>query len=141
MKLGHFNKHFVKNTRKMASQGNILEFFSPRYSWNYILNGKFNPKMDTIRIFISKIRTLFSIFKKAGEASPPSSTSSCALVSVAEYASISLNTPKYPWKNAWINCFDYNRTLNMHDHLTCWTVFWRCLRFWISQGFEYCTVV
>ena len=27
MKLGHFNKHFVKNTRKMASQGNILEFF------------------------------------------------------------------------------------------------------------------
>ena len=25
--LGHFDKHFVKNTRKKALQGNILEFF------------------------------------------------------------------------------------------------------------------
>ena len=41
--------------------------FSSRYSQNYILNGKFNPKMNTIRAFLSKIRTLFPIFKKGRE--------------------------------------------------------------------------
>ena len=33
--------------------------FSPRYSKNYILNGKCNPKMDIIRAFFSKIGILF----------------------------------------------------------------------------------
>ena len=28
----HFNKHFVKNTRKKTPQGKMLEFFCPRYS-------------------------------------------------------------------------------------------------------------
>ena len=27
VKLGHFNKHFIKKSRKKAPQGNILEFF------------------------------------------------------------------------------------------------------------------
>ena len=56
-----------------------------------ILKGKLNSKMDTIIAFLSKIRT-FSIFKKGrgGLRSPLS-----ASVSVAEYASISLNMSKY----------------------------------------------
>ena len=56
VELGHFDvsgptgKHFLD--------------FSPIYSENFILNRKFNPKIDTIRAFLSKIRTIFSIFKK-----------------------------------------------------------------------------
>ena len=44
----------------------------------------------------SKIRTPFSIIK-TGQGRP-SLPPSCLPVSVAEYASISLNIPKYPWK-------------------------------------------
>ena len=37
--------------------------FSPRYYQNYILNGKFNPKMDTIkRLFFSKNKGTFFDF-------------------------------------------------------------------------------
>ena len=64
MELGHFSKHFVKNTRKKDPTGKNFGVFSPRYY--YILSGKFNPKMDTIRAFLSKIRALFLIFKKVG---------------------------------------------------------------------------
>ena len=39
--------------------------------WKKILNGKFNLRMDTIRAFFSKIRTLFSIFKKVQGRPPP----------------------------------------------------------------------
>ena len=46
------------------------------------LNGKFNPKMNTVRAILSKIKTLFSISKKAEEASPL--PPSCAPVSVTE---------------------------------------------------------
>ena len=46
--------------------------FSPRYSQNYILNGKFNLWMNTIRVFFCKIRALFFAFKKGqGSSSPP----------------------------------------------------------------------
>ena len=46
----------------------------------------------------SKISSFFvSIFKK-GQESPPLPPPSCAPVSVAEYASVSLNIPEYPWK-------------------------------------------
>ena len=31
MKLGHFDKHFVKNTRKSVSAGKAFGSFSPRY--------------------------------------------------------------------------------------------------------------
>ena len=67
--------------------------------------------MDTIKTFFSKIRSLLSIFKKR-RVDLSSLSSSCALVSVAEYASISVNMPKYPWK---------------------------CLNklFWLCQGSEY----
>ena len=49
--LEQFDKKFVKTTEKEILQ-------------RHILNGKFNPKMSRIRAFLSKIRTLFSIFKK-----------------------------------------------------------------------------
>ena len=56
----------------------------------YILNGKFNPKMDTSGPFFPKSEHFFWFSKRVGKAShlPPS----CALVSVAEYAS---NIPEY----------------------------------------------
>ena len=91
VELGYYDKDFVKNTRKRGPTGKHFGVLSPRYSQNYFLNGKFNPKVDTIRTFLSKIRTLFSIFKKTEEASTLFPV--CATVSVAEYASISLNTP------------------------------------------------
>ena len=69
--LGHFNKVFVKNAKEKAPQANNLETFSPRYSSNYLLNGRFNPSMNTIRVFFSKIRALFSIFKKRQGRVPP----------------------------------------------------------------------
>ena len=46
------------------------------------------------KTFLSKNWALFLIFKK-GQGSPPP-PHSCALVSLAEYASISLNIPRYP---------------------------------------------
>ena len=75
------------------------------------MNGKVNPKVDTIKVFFSKIRSLSSIFKK-GRGDLPSLSPSCASVSVAEYASISPNMLKHPWK---------------------------CLNklFWLCQGSEY----
>ena len=58
--LGHFNKHFVKNTRKRGPAGKHFGVFSPRYCYSkFILNGKFNPEMGTIRVLFSKIRTHF----------------------------------------------------------------------------------
>ena len=69
MELEYIDKHFVKKARKKATQRNVLEFYSPRYSSIYILNEKFNPKMT------------FSDFqKKAGKTS--TLPSSCAPVSV-----------------------------------------------------------
>ena len=53
--------------------------------------------MGTIKAFLSKIRTVFWFSKRAGEAFHL--LLSCAPVSMAEYASISLNMPKYPWKS------------------------------------------
>ena len=45
--------------------------------------------------------------------------------------SLWLNMYQYPWiplnflGNAWINCSNYIRALNMADYLTCSTAFWR----------------
>ena len=50
------NKHFVKNKREKCATGKHFGVSSPRYSYNEILNGKFNPEMDMIRalfIFIT----------------------------------------------------------------------------------------
>ena len=104
MSLGHFSKHFVKNTKNWGTSGKHLGAFSPTYSQNYIFSGKFNSKVVTIRAFFSKIKTLFSIFKN-GRGDLPSSSNfqkwqgrAPLFLRVAEYASVSLNIPKYPWK-------------------------------------------
>ena len=93
VELGHFSKHLVKNTRNRDPKGDILEFFL----------------LDTLKTTFSKEnltqdgqnqglsfqnQDTFPNFQKVqgGLLSPPS----CALVSVAEYAPISLNIPKYP---------------------------------------------
>ena len=81
-----------KTPEKEAPQGNILEFFLLDALKTYIMNGKFNPKMNTIRVFLSKIRTLSDFQKGQGR---PTLPTSCASVSVDEYASISLSMPKY----------------------------------------------
>ena len=63
MKLGHFYKHFLKNSRKKSHMGKFRSFF-PRYCEKYILNGKFNIRMDKTRAFFTTIRTLFLFSKK-----------------------------------------------------------------------------
>ena len=69
-----------KTPEKEVLQGNILDFF--------LLAIK--AKVDTIRAFLSKIRTLFWFSKREGEA-PPLPPSSSPV-------SGALNMSKYPWK-------------------------------------------
>ena len=71
MKLGHFDKRFVKNT-KNDPQGKILELFLIDTLKNYILNGRFK-KMDIRALgpFFQNKGTFFDFHKKPGEASPP----------------------------------------------------------------------
>ena len=52
VELGHFDKHFVKNTSKKTTQLH-----------RYILNGKFTPKMDTISDFYLKSEHFFNFQK------------------------------------------------------------------------------
>ena len=67
MELGHFDEHFIKLKAKKGTAGKNFGVFSE----NYILNGKRNPRKDIIGAFFSKIRALFSNFRKrAGETSP-----------------------------------------------------------------------
>ena len=93
MGLGHFDKDFVKKkkNRKRGTAKKYYEVFTPIYSQNYILDGNSNPKM-------SKNQDTFFDFKigQGRPPLPPTLFPSCALVSVAEYASIFLNMPKYP---------------------------------------------
>ena len=51
MKLVHFSKHFAEN---------------------YMMNIKFNPKMDTIRTFFFPNQGTFFFFKKEQKRPPPS---------------------------------------------------------------------
>ena len=89
MALGHLNIDSVKTNRKRGPTEKHFGVFSSRYSQNYILNGKFNPKTETIRDL------LFGFSERAGKEAFPLPLS-CVPVSVTEYASISLNKPKYP---------------------------------------------
>ena len=122
LELGHFHKNFVKNTRKRDPAGNRVYF--PRYCWNYILNGKFKPKMDTIEAFLSEIRHFLWFLKRQGK---------LPLFPLVARLWVWLNMHQYLWislnilENAWINCSDCARALNMHDHPTCSIGFWRCL--------------
>ena len=69
VKLGHFHKFFIKSRIKSSTWKNFT-ILSPKYLWNYILNEKFNSKMDAILAFFSKIMGIFSIFNK-GQGRPP----------------------------------------------------------------------
>ena len=78
------------------------------------MNGRVNSKMYTIRAFLYKVRALLLIFKRSRWGLP--SRPSCVPLNVAEYASISLNMSKHPWK--WLNKL-----------------------FWLCQGPEYAWIV
>ena len=86
---------------------------------------------------IKYLWTLFLIFKK----------NRGGLSFLLQLMKVSMNFHQYPWifqnilESVWINSSDYARTLNMHDHLTCSTGFWKSLWFQKSQGSEYGTVV
>ena len=93
VKLGALTNLSSKIQEKETPQENILDFF-------LINTRKTTFWMEDLiqrwtQAFLSKIWTLFSILKSAKEAYPL--LPSCAPVSVAEYASVSLNMPKYPW--------------------------------------------
>ena len=60
--------------------------------------------MNTIRPFLSKIRKLFSVFKKAAEVPP-----SLSYWHTCEFGLICINI---------VNVADYARALKIHDHLT-----------------------
>ena len=59
LELEHFDKHFFKKSRKKGTAEKNFSVFHPRYSSNYILNEKLNPKKGAIRAFFPKIRALF----------------------------------------------------------------------------------
>ena len=88
--------------------------------------------MNTIRAFLSKIRTHFSISKRIGEASPLTLVARLWVwLTMHQYPGLCLNV----LENAWINCSGYIGALNMYDHhLTCLTGFWKCLGFWLWHG-------
>ena len=115
--LKYFRDISSKTQEKRPCRKTLLSF----------LNRKFYPKMDTIRAFFPKIRTLFLIFRKwqwrPTPTPPPPPPPSCAPVSVAEIASISLNIPKYPWK-CLNKLFGLSQDPEYRD-LTCLTGFWR----------------
>ena len=68
---GHFDKHFVKSTKKQAK---IVEFFVLNTVKTTFQMKKINPKMDTISVFFPKLEHLFRFSKKGrvGLPSPPS---------------------------------------------------------------------
>ena len=117
VELGHFDKHFIKTTKRKGPTGNILKFFLLG-----ILKTTF--WMDNLTQRLTQSSPFFPKSERMGEVSPL--PSSWAPVRVAEYASIIyLNILENPW----INCSDLARALNIHDLVTCLTSFSRCLGF------------
>ena len=96
MELGHFDKDFVENSEKETLLGNILVLFLLDILKTTFLIENLTQRWTQSGPFFKKSAHFFSMFKQVGEASLL--PSNCAVVSAAEYASISLNMPKYPWK-------------------------------------------
>ena len=71
IELGHFNKHFVKNTIEKVPQGKILEFFSQDTLKIIFRMEKLAQRWTKSGPFFPKFRALFSIFKKQHERPPP----------------------------------------------------------------------
>ena len=126
VELGHFDKHFLKNTKK-GPAGNYPWVFSAYTLKSILWMQNLTQRWTQSGPVIPKSRHFFWLSKRAGEPPlpPPCPFSlplSCAPVSVAEYASISLNMPKYPWKC--LNKLFYARA-------------WICLIIWhVCQAFE-----
>lgn len=76
----HLDKPFVKSARKKRPHREIFGAFSRRYSYNYILNGRFNPWMDTIWVFFQNQETFSYFQQRAGET--PHLPPSCESVSL-----------------------------------------------------------
>ena len=138
MELGHFYKHFVKNTRKKGPAGKrflaiLLDILKTTF-WTENLT----QRSTQSRPFFPKSRHFFQFLKK--DRGGPS------LLSLVAWLWLWLNMHQYPWiplnilENAWLYCSDYARALNISGHPTCLTGFWRCLQFWMCQGSEYGTV-
>ena len=117
----------------------LIVYISLIFYWYFIdtlklyFGWKFNPKMDTIRAFLSKVRILFQFFQRV-QGRPPLFPISCAPVSVTEYAPVSLNMTKYPWEclikqfllcqgseYAW-SSYIFHRFLNMPRVLNKWNI-------------------
>ena len=93
--------------------------------------------MDTIRVLLSKFRTFFRFSKKTREAF--TLLLSCKPVSVTEYASVSLNLPKYPSKylhnTLWLcQGFEYAGSSSMFDRILKMPPVLNSLLFWIWKG-------
>ena len=130
--IGYFNKHFIRNKRKRALQGNILEFFLLDTFETTFCAENLNQRWPPTGPFFSKT-ALLSIFKKNGRAGLPSP--------LVEHLWVGLNMHQYPWillnilENAWINFSDYARALNMPNHHVpeAFKDSWgsKCANFWI----------
>ena len=93
---GHFDKRFIRNTRAKVPQGNILELFLDTIKATFWIEN-FIQRRTQSGPFFPKIWPFFSIFNKE-KGKPLPLPPRYALMSVAEYASVSLSVPKYPWK-------------------------------------------
>ena len=123
--------NILSKTRKRGPTGKHFWVF-------YILLRKLTQRWTQSRPFFPKSGHFFRFSKRAEKASPSP---------LAEHLWVWLNMHWYPWiclnilENISVNCSDYARALNMHDHLTYSIGFWRCLLFLISQASKYGTNV
>ena len=119
--LGQFHKHFIKNTRKKVPQGDILELFPldtiKTLFWMKILTQRWTP----IRVFLFKIRVLFFRYSKESRGGLPPFAHLWVWLNKYQYLWISLKP--------WISCSGHARVLNIPNHLTFSTCFWRFLGF------------
>ena len=126
MELDHFNKPFIKNIRIKSPARKIFWVFSPRYSQNYILSRKVNPKMFTIRVFFFKNQgTFFNFWTREKEASLVSleqslKVSSCwekCRIIAKKNAILKLNYQIKYWRKK-------NAILKLNYQIKCWPLIW-----------------
>ena len=118
-------------------QRNILEFFLLDTLKTTFWMENLTQRWTKLGLFFQNWGHYFRFSKRAGEASlcPPRPPHPFLVARICMW----LNMHQYPWiclnilENAWINCSHYARDLNMHDHVSCSTGFWRCLGFYVSQ--------
>ena len=112
---GHFDKYFVKKTKEKKPHREKLGVFSPRHSYNYTWNRKFNSKTD-------KIRSFFDFQKMAGENPPPPPACSCrpdAGGCWGEWPSIFSETPFFLRNSSLIKSKNISQTLCNKSIILC----------------------